>query len=252
MLALDFDGVLFDSIREVLAVATQTYLRLEPDATLVRELAQRGEDDPHFLAFRSLVPFGNRAEDFGVALSALQRRLILDDQESYDHLYESFDPSWLDRYHRIFYRCRRELRNASPKRWLGLHRPYTSFIDVLDRHQRNCHFAIVTAKDRESVHKLLVHFQLQSMFPAELILDKEVGIHKTAHLQALAVQLGLPIRGMRFVDDKLNHLERAASLGVRPVLAAWGYNSAREHRLARDRGFDVATLTNAEEILFPT
>jgi hypothetical protein len=57
---------------------------------------------------------------------------------------------------------------------------------------------------------------------------------------------------MRFVDDKLNHLERAATLGVRPVLAAWGYNSSREHRLARDRGFAVATLANAEEILFPT
>jgi hypothetical protein len=53
-----------------------------------------------------------------------------------------------------------------------------------------------------------------------------------------------------FVDDKLNHLEKVRPLGVRPVLATWGYNTPREHRLARERGIPIATLTTAAAELF--
>lgn len=53
-----------------------------------------------------------------------------------------------------------------------------------------------------------------------------------------------------FVDDKLNHLEAVAHLGVRPVLAGWGYNRERERALARSRGFLVCSLEDVERRLF--
>jgi hypothetical protein len=56
--------------------------------------------------------------------------------------------------------------------------------------------------------------------------------------------------GITFVDDKVNHLLRVAELGVRPVLAGWGFNTPREHGLARERGFEVADLSTADEVLF--
>jgi len=37
---------------------------------------------------------------------------------------------------------------------------------------------------------------------------------------------------------------------VRPVLAGWGFNTPREHSLARAIGFAVATLADADRILF--
>jgi phosphoglycolate phosphatase-like HAD superfamily hydrolase len=249
-LALDFDGVVCDSMREVVVVATQAYLRLEPDAGVVRDLAQRGEDDPRFRQFRRLVPLGNRAEDFGIALAALQKSIAIQDQDDYDHYRRSFDPGWIDTYHKVFYRCRRELREASPERWLALHRPFTSFIELLEAHARRHTFSIVTAKDGSSVRLLLEHFGISDLFPSELVFDKDTGTSKTTHLQALAGQLACPLRAVTFVDDKLNHLETVRPLGVRPVLATWGYNTPREHRLARERGIAIATLTTAEAELF--
>ena len=53
-----------------------------------------------------------------------------------------------------------------------------------------------------------------------------------------------------FVDDKVNHLVTVAELGVRPVLAGWGFNTPREHELARHLGFPVANFVDAEAVLY--
>jgi len=81
-------------------------------------------------------------------------------------------------------------------------------------------------------------------------MDKETGRSKAAHLRELERVLGIPPPEMTFVDDKVNHLDAAAPLGVRCVLAAWGYNGARERELAKERGYVVCTLEDAERELF--
>ena len=53
-----------------------------------------------------------------------------------------------------------------------------------------------------------------------------------------------------FVDDKLNHLVKVSHLGVRPVLAGWGFNTHREHSLAREQGIEVAGLGSVDTVLF--
>jgi hypothetical protein len=55
---------------------------------------------------------------------------------------------------------------------------------------------------------------------------------------------------MTFVDDKVNHLDAVAPLGVRCALSAWGYNGPREHELARARGYRVCSLADVESQLF--
>jgi hypothetical protein len=53
-----------------------------------------------------------------------------------------------------------------------------------------------------------------------------------------------------FVDDKVNHLDDVAPLGVRCVLAAWGYNGDRERREAERAGYRVCGLDQVEAALF--
>ena len=43
----------------------------------------------------------------------------------------------------------------------------------------------------------------------------------------------IPDSEMTFVDDKLNHLDDVAPLGIRCALAAWGFNGPREIEQAR-------------------
>jgi phosphoglycolate phosphatase-like HAD superfamily hydrolase len=245
VLALDFDGVISDSVRESFAVAMGSYLALRPHSSL------GGRDrDELYREFFDLMPLGNRAEDYGTTLIALESRHPLPDQESYDHFRREQDPEWLDRYHRRFYEVRVEMARTDPRGWRGLMRPYDPFLQVLRRRAGETEYAIATSKDRESVDLLLKEYGIEDLFPSRLIMDKESGERKTGHLRQLREALKLEFSEMTFVDDKVNHLDAVAPLGVRCALAAWGYNSRREHELAAGRGYLVCRLEDVERQLF--
>jgi len=128
--------------------------------------------------------------------------------------------------------------------------PYTPFLEILQRRAGDALLAIATAKDAETVAALMRDYGIDALFSAERVLDKDTGVHKDAHLQRLHETLGVAYDEITFVDDKVNHLDRVAALGVRCALAAWGYNGAREIELANRRGYPVCTLENAEQQLF--
>jgi len=260
VLALDFDGVLCDSSREVFVVAVDTYTDLEPRSGLLEQLQTLREDAvaggrgyrdaPIYGRFRDLLPLGNRAEDFGVSLRAIDGGCEIGDQAAYDAFYGELGEVWLDAFHRLFYERRGRLRDTDPEGWLRLHLPYPGLAEALRRHRERTRLAVATAKDSHSVHLLLVELGLDGVFDRELILDKDIGVEKTHHLQALHQRTGAEYPNITFVDDKVNHLVRVADLGVRPVLAGWGFNGDREHELARELGYDVAELSTLDEVLF--
>jgi len=245
LLSLDFDGVISDSAPESFEVALRTYRALdEPDALSTRDPAAL------YHAFLEIMPLGNRAEDFGVALSAIDRRVELPDQQAYDAFRSGLDPEWLRHYHERFYRERSSFSREEPQRWHAMLGPFAPFLEVLRRRAGSCPYAIATAKDRRSVGLLLDAYGVRDLFPDERVLDKDVGVSKVSHHRHLTAKFGLPPEEITFIDDKVNHLDAVAELGVRCVLAAWGYNGPREYALARERGYYVATLEGIELELF--
>lgn len=258
VLALDFDGVISDSAAEAMVVAARAWCALHPEEPFAGRLTflAHGDEPPdpdarRFVeGFRRLLPLGNRAEDFGVALWILARGDQVDDQRGYDAVRRDFSPQWVERFHHRFYRERGELRDGDPERWLALQSPYRPLLDLLAARRGEVELAIATAKDRESVRTLLESYRASGLFPEERVWDKEAGVDKSAHLAAISEALGVPFPRITFVDDKLNHLERTRHLGVRGVLAAWGFNGPRERDAAHVAGFEVATLESADEVLF--
>lgn len=253
-LVLDFDGVISDSAREAFVVALRTTCELTPTSPL-RPVLDRLDPlsparDPLYASFLEIMPLGNRAEDYAIALTALERNVALPDQESYDDFRAQLDPAALRRFHKHFYRVRERWSHEDPEGWRSLVAPYTAFVDLLRRRAGDVELAIATAKDRRSVRDLLGHYRIDDLFLEGRVLDKETGVSKRAHLSHLHRELGLDYGEMTFVDDKVNHLEAVASLGVRCALAAWGYNGPREHRRARELGYLVCRLEDAEAKLF--
>jgi phosphoglycolate phosphatase-like HAD superfamily hydrolase len=217
LLALDFDGVISDSAPESFHVALRTWRALRPESRI-------GEDV--YGAFLEMMPLGNRAEDYAVELAAL------------------------DAGREIFYRERAQLFREDPGAWFALMRPYAPFLDVLRRRAGEVELAIATSKDRGSATRLLEAYSVGELFPEGRVLDKETGVSKAAHLTHLHDVTGLSYADMTFVDDKVNHLLDVQPLGVRCVLAAWGYNGVREHDVARARDCLVCTLDDVEKTLF--
>jgi len=241
-------------------VAVDTYVSLSPESALMGALIPlRNEvlgggsgyrEHELMQRFRDLLPLGNRAEDFGVSLRAIEDDADIVDQGSYDAFYREVGREWLEEFHHRFYVWRTALRNADAAAWLRLHLPFEGLGETLRHHSGRTKLAVATAKDGLSARLLLDELQMGALFDPELILDKETGIEKTEHLRVLRTRTGAEFGDITFVDDKVNHLVRVAELGVRPVLAGWGFNSEREHALARDLGFEVADLASAGKILF--
>ncbi|MBW1884083.1 MAG: HAD family hydrolase [Deltaproteobacteria bacterium] len=261
ILALDFDGVISDSAPECFWVALRTLLRLR-SSSQYREMLGRWDDlegrqvraavsaDPLYRGFLELMPLGNRAEDFGVALLALEAGVSLADQAAYDRYFAACDPAFAADFHDLFYRERDAFRAADPERWVQLMRPYGELIELLRRRSGQAEFVIATAKDGDSVAHLIDSYQIADLFGPERVFDKEAGRDKRTHLRAVREHFGAEFPEITFIDDKANHLITARELGVRCLLAAWGYNGPREHALARENGIEVCEIRWMESLVF--
>ena len=260
LLVLDFDGVIADSAPEAFVVALRTWLALRPASPLRDRGAlppgpaapplERVIAHPLYAGFLELMPLGNRAEDYAVELHVLEMEAEVRDQAAYDAVKAGLDRDWLRGFHRAFYRERAALSEADPEGWYRLTGPYPGIPGILRRRGRAAQLAIATAKDRRSVARLLEAYRIADLFAPDRVLDKEAGVTKRAHLERLRGATGVAFADTRFVDDKVNHLDDVASLGVRCALAGWGYNGAREAALAAARGYPVLSLAEAEEGLF--
>lgn len=260
LLALDFDGVVSDSAPEAFVVALRAYLSLWPKSRL------RSYSDPFLVdvaptleaiqsvalysEFLARMPLGNRAEDFAVVLASIDQEIALPDQAAYDAFRTRLDESVLQTFHRRFYFDRDALAARDPEGWYALMAPYAPLLRALRSRSCEVTLAIATAKDRSAVERLLERYGIADLFSASQLLDKEVGAHKTAHMHRLKEHFGVAFGEITFVDDKVNHLDRVAPLGVRCGLAAWGYNGTREIEQAHDRGYAVLELDNLERTLF--
>lgn len=242
---LDFDGVLADSAPECFELALRTYRALRPDSRLVTQERARLYAD-----FLALMPLGNRAEDFGVALAALDEGVRIEDQRTYDAFRDARPAAWRDAFHQRYYAEREAFSGADPAAWSALSPPYPGFLALLRRRAGDVRLAIATARDRTSLLQLLSAWDARQLFPDALVFDKETGKNKEAHLRHIQRQLALPFSALTFVDDKVNHLETVSPLGVRCGLAAWGYNGPREQAQARAKGYLVCRLDDAEGLLF--
>ncbi len=259
LLALDFDGVISDSAPEAFVVALRTYCELRSDAGFARREVLLGagapapqliEADPLYPEFLELMPLGNRAEDYAVALAALDSGTAIPDQSAYDVCKQGFDPSWLRAFHKRFYRVRAALSEKDPVAWQRLMGPYPAFLQLLRRRASEVVLAIATSKDRRSVGTLLRAYGIEDLFSEDRVLDKETGVSKVAHLEHLHALFGFDYAEMTFLDDKVNHLDAVAPLGVRCGLASWGFNGTREVEQARAHGHLVCALDDVEVQLF--
>ncbi len=257
ILALDFDGVISDSAPESWLVTLRTYAALRPATEVVARRdasealsAAEIRADAGYRRFVEMMPLGNRAEDFAVALGLVLADRDAEDQSSFDQAYVDAGADFLASFHERFYETRAHFRENDPARWRSLLGPYPAFIDILRRRAADVQLAIATAKDRESVLQLIADYGIGDLFEARALLDKTAGRSKRAHLALLQERFGVPFGEIVFVDDKVNHLDDVAGLGVQGVLAAWGYNGVREQRLARDLGHRVCGLEDFEPALF--
>lgn len=250
VLALDFDGVISDSLLEAYLLTWRIAGKLDPQLAVaggrIPDLDNihsfRDENREHWDSFSRLVPFGNRAEDYLVIHRAVHQGMIIATQEEFDSFRNTFEPRRLDEFHEEFYRERYHLAGHHREGWVALNKPYPGVREAVEALSSRFELAVATSKDSQTVHALLDSYGLSSLFGQGHVLDKSMGGSKRAHLASLRDIFNCTYGEMTFIDDKVAHLIDCARLGVHLYMAGWGYNSTQEEELAASRNIPVLQI----------
>ena len=239
ILALDFDGVLCDGMREYFEASRRTYLQIWPtDPVPGKDL---------FPAFRALRPVIMTGWEMPLLLRALVQGCtvvaILQGWEKVRDAWVNVGPlrgnALISALTHTLDEVRRAWIVADPHDWLERHVPYGSLDEARRLVAEPERAVLVTTKEGEFARQILDHWGVH----LAAIQGKEAGIHKCDNLRALIADY-TEDHGRRprlwFVEDRLETLQHVtthadlADVGL--FLAAWGYNTAATRTAVQDDG----------------
>lgn len=235
-LALDFDGVIVDSIEECLVVgynAAQDYSGRPTRILRLRDIS------PAQVAYlRALRNFVRTGEDYVYCSLALFENQPLSHQNAFDTYVENHAAS---RAHLrdLFYRHRQQLLVEQPAHWIQLNPLFPPILKWLQESSK-VRVSIVTTKKAAYVARILTAHKID--FPPFQIYSTEKGRHKSEILAQLQKNFGQNSGHWHFVDDQVDTLLKIHLPRVWCYLAGWGYVNDEQVALARRSGITILTL----------
>jgi hypothetical protein len=237
ILALDFDGVLCDGMREYFEASRRAYMRIWPN--------EKATGDDLLPAFRTLRPVIMTGWEMPLLLRAIvqgrpKAALLQSWEKVRDELVNTgplHGVALISALTHTLDKVRRAWIAADPRDWLERHVPYCSLDELRRVVAEPERTVLVTTKEGEFARQILDHW---GVHPAK-IQGKEAGTHKCENLRALiadyTAEHGRHPR-LWFVEDRLETLHHVtthadlAAIGL--FLAAWGYNTPETRESVQD------------------
>ena len=238
VLALDFDGVIWDSAGECFQTGWRAYQELT-GKVLSDRVYERG-----FIRGRPLARTGH---DFYLLLK------MLDDNPELDLAQVSFEEFCHQRglhaekaakFDRIFYILRAHFRDTEPEVWKSWQQPYAEFMKHFEGWEERFYgIALATTKDTGSATNLL-----SSTGRKWPVFGKEFSEHKADQIEGIAQHFKVPAQQILFIDDLLENLEQVAPTKAKVALAEWGYNLEESQAEAKEKGFEVVAVDKLPDL----
>lgn len=213
VLALDFDGVICNSIDECLITSYNAFYESE-----INNVSDIPDDIKSF--FYTYRHYVRPAREYYLIHKAFQKKLTNFDlkifnqlQNKYRHESRLFEPR--------FYKMRSFLKQDK-EHWISLHRIYDHVREFFWSYENE--FFIVTTKDKDSVEILSEHFGFRKKIKD--IFSKEISIDKRRLFKKLFSKYDqyLVKNKLAFVDDNEFHLAQVQDFPLELYFAAWGYS----------------------------
>ncbi|MDY7014298.1 MAG: HAD hydrolase-like protein [Cyanobacteriota bacterium] len=243
LLALDFDGVLCDGLREYFQSSWRAYCQIwqsqtpTPSETLeasfskLRHVIETGWEMPVLL--RALI-LGISEENILQNWSSISQQIVTSEQLESKNLAQTLDT------------LRDEWIQRDLEGWLKLHRFYPGVADKVRQilASRETEIFIITTKEGRFARQLLQQQGIE--FPPDAIIGKESKRPKYETLRQIMEETGK--ERVWFVEDRLKTLrslqQQADLQTVRLYLADWGYNTEKERKsVQEDSSIQLLSLT---------
>ena len=219
LIALDFDGVIIDSIEECFQVSKEVYYGFSQfpfDEVLYKDM---------FIQYRGLV---GPACEYLALHKILEKSLINDNsfnKNSYEQIKLEIDQDTFDRFEYLFFSTRTYYQKTNFPKWIELN-PITNFgKNLISR--KNEDIYIITTKNRIATEALLSHYNIniEAIYANDEI--KELG-SKGRLISRLIDQE--QATEAYFIDDSVSHLDTVNDDRIKCFFADWGYGKNRDSR----------------------
>lgn len=209
--ALDFDGVICDSIHECFHNSYRAFISVRSDLNLPNTPKDTWREK--FYEYRGLVrPARNFYLLWDLIINKLEISLSTIEFEStvdnYDDILIEFDQEFMS--------IRKEQLDCDFEAFMVQNPLFPSVKEIWDELPRP--LFIVTAKD-EKITKLILEY---NGLDVDGVFGKGSG-HKYETLLKLAKSHEVPVKSVYFVDDNPEFVSEANSVGVKTALSEWGY-----------------------------
>ena len=227
VLALDFDGVVVDALRECAAV---TYFSgLEPGEPPRLESALQAMPNRFLARFIAMRPYCRTLADFMVANHV---GYAVSSRQEYEQARAAVPEALLEHQAKTGEVLRSTWRAQDKTLWLESHSVHAPVIDVLRQWQGQRW--IISAKDGDSIRAILQHHHVLDL------IDRIAG---SCRSKAGALREASAQGEVLFIDDNLDHVLSACHGGdAMARWARWGYAAPEDDDRARAAGVEVLHL----------
>jgi len=249
ILALDFDGVIVDSVLDSLFVGHNAYLRLYGPGkkkyfggelfTFESWEETKKQYREEIKYYRTLRPYIRGATDYGLIQKLLEENKFVKNQEEFDNYRKEVEFNF-EAYEKEFYKERESLQNINYSAWFNLEPPYTKVIEGIKKLlEEKTKIVIATSNRRKAIAKSFTPEYFSFTIKPEDILDKRYGEDKSEQMNQIVKLYNVKFEEIYFVDDQVSHLIQTRPLGVKVILAGWSYATDIQKEEARKQKIPV-------------
>ena len=249
LLAIDYDGVIVDSVLDSLFVSHNAYLELVGSSnkkvfsgerlTFQNWTKIQKKYDQEIQYYRSLRPFIRGATDYGLIQKLLEEKRYLRNQQEFDY-YRNTVQFEFQKFHQLFYQERKRLQEKSFEGWLKLEPAYQEVVRGINHFvQEGVKVVVATSNRREYIARAFHPNYYNIPIKEEDILDVSMGEDKSNQMKYINKYYGVQCDEIYFVDDQLTHLEQTRGLGIHVFLAGWSYATLQQKEKAVLEGIPI-------------
>ncbi|MDP2945131.1 MAG: HAD family hydrolase [Atribacterota bacterium] len=258
ILALDFDGVIVDSVLDSLFVGHNAYLRLYGPGEKKyfggelfnfenwEKVKKQYQEEIKY--YRTLRPYIRGATDYGLIQKLIEENKFVKNQEEFDNYRKAVEFDF-EAYEKEFYKERERLQNMNYRAWFNLEPPYPKVIEEIKKLlEEGIKIVIASSNRRKAIAKSFTPEYFGFTIGPEDILDKRYGEDKSEQMKQIVKLYNVKFEEIYFVDDQVNHLIQTRLLGVKVLLAGWSYATKAQKEEA---GKQNIPIIESEEDFYP-
>lgn len=218
LLAMDFDGVIADSILECAVTGYNGYSMYHNKNTKIYT-----SDDLNPLqlnSFRNTRPYIRSGEDYIYLYQAYDEGIQINNQNDFDVFKKTFIDQ-RESYYEYFYMARKDLVDNYFNNWIELNPLYEDMKRFLKSVFTKVH--IISTKASNYICKILSHYDIN--LNHSQIHSTSTGHSKSDILLKIMRDNNFCSENALFIDDHLDTLKKMKNTNVQCYLANWGYNT---------------------------